>query len=804
MVYLEPITEETQSDLHSQTSGGTRTSVPASQADGASLVSSSDVTDPRTNLTSALRPPSRGRSHTEQDENDGVPEGIRNNGLKRWWHVMGMSSSPARPSSSHRHHQQSASNSGSVHSNSESRSGSESGNSSTLAIDMGDDGLESRAHGSSLNLLPPLEFDGDGDVDGDGLHYPISSMDNEAGEAASDSDGVVSLASLSGSSPTRSPVRNTSTRYNVMDGSSPKKGGVGGEGVDLSGINGSDSADANASAASRKVSFSQTIQVTKINSSPRRSPGRGTRKHLVYATGAQGNGALIDITNTNGERNIENKSKRRCSRPQLLMGFTLIFAFLAIVIGVSVHLINSSGKSGGSSGSVNAVDEMDDDSFATEAPTLELDGDFSSLPAVPTSAPTVDPYQNDLLAAADALLRSISPETAAAIDDVKGSPQQLAYEWITTWDEANLELNVGQPQQSNTRNVVTAKRYIQRFVLGLFYFSTGGKGNEEGDGASKDPFLNFLSTTPVSADVKPFLSASHECRWFGISCESLPVVNEFNENFGGESEEIVVSIDLSNVGLMGTIPDEIGRLEALEDLSLFNNDIFGTIPSSLMMLPLLAYIDLGSNFLSGSIAPLSPQLEFLYLNENRLTGFVPRGKNGMDYKLKHLWVHQCQLTGPLPDRLANFGQLEQLLLYENQITGTIPKTLSSLSSLSHLDLSSNSLSGSLPDALYDMPSLTSVYLSVNQLSGPIMSHASSSSRQLSHLWLDRNSFSGDIPSSFGGFLNLRTFLIHQNDLEGTMPFEVCDLFGARGELERLEADCVEGIPVNCTCCTECL
>ena len=54
-------------------------------------------------------------------------------------------------------------------------------------------------------------------------------------------------------------------------------------------------------------------------------------------------------------------------------------------------------------------------------------------------------------------------------------------------------------------------------------------------------------------------SAYHECRWFGITCESR------------SSEEVVVAIDLSNLGLVGTIPEEIGiGLEAIEDLTLYN------------------------------------------------------------------------------------------------------------------------------------------------------------------------------------------------------------------------------------------
>ena len=239
--------------------------------------------------------------------------------------------------------------------------------------------------------------------------------------------------------------------------------------------------------------------------------------------------------------------------------------------------------------------------------------------------------------------------------------------------------------------------------------------------------------------------------------------------------------------------------------TLYNNDLFGTIPPSLMTLPNLFYVNLGSNYLVGSIPPISTTLQYLYLNTNRLTGRLPRGKNGLDYKLKHVWAQQCQLTGRLSDRIDNFENLEQLVLYENRISGTIPTTLSSLSVLSYLDLSSNRLTGTLPETLLDMPSLSSLYLSHNQLSGSIVGQASSLSK-LAYLWLDDNEFSGEILPTFGdNNLNLKSLLLSGNNLFGTMPIQVCDLFGTRGELERLETDCAGEFPqMNCTCCTLCL
>ena len=269
-------------------------------------------------------------------------------------------------------------------------------------------------------------------------------MDNEVGEA-SESDGVISLGSLSAStsSPAQSPSRTKPEADNNIGG-----------GVHLGGMNASGGAD------DRKVSFSQNVDVAKIpfghgGNSPRRSPGRRTKPRNGHLNG--------------GARDGDESATRRCSRSQLLIGFTLLSAFLAIVIGVSIHLISSSGKSSGSSSNANAMDgdvatgpsmatgKEDDDEFVTDAPTLEpeqgeSDRDGSLPPVGPTLAPTVDPYRDEILAAADALIRSISPSTATAIDDESETPQNLAYQWITTWDEANLELNVGQPRQGNHRN----------------------------------------------------------------------------------------------------------------------------------------------------------------------------------------------------------------------------------------------------------------------------------------------------------------------------------------------------------------
>ena len=53
--------------------------------------------------------------------------------------------------------------------------------------------------------------------------------------------------------------------------------------------------------------------------------------------------------------------------------------------------------------------------------------------------------------------------------------------------------------------------------------------------------------------------------------------------------------------LVGTIPDELGKLTSLTKLNLGENKLSGTIPSSLNTLTNLTYVQLNDNMLEGTI-----------------------------------------------------------------------------------------------------------------------------------------------------------------------------------------------------------
>ncbi|KAJ3692129.1 hypothetical protein LUZ60_012479 [Juncus effusus] len=125
------------------------------------------------------------------------------------------------------------------------------------------------------------------------------------------------------------------------------------------------------------------------------------------------------------------------------------------------------------------------------------------------------------------------------------------------------------------------------------------------------------------------------CTWSMVSCSS---------------EGFVISLDMANKGLSGSLSPSVGNLSHLQTLLVHNNKISGPIPSEIGKILGLKTLDLATN----------------------------------------------QFTGEIPDSLGQLTQLGYLRLNRNNLSGWIPESVANLSSLSFLDLSYNNLTGSIP------------------------------------------------------------------------------------------------------------
>ncbi|XP_052179690.1 LRR receptor-like serine/threonine-protein kinase SIK1 [Diospyros lotus] len=155
--------------------------------------------------------------------------------------------------------------------------------------------------------------------------------------------------------------------------------------------------------------------------------------------------------------------------------------------------------------------------------------------------------------------------------------------------------------------------------------------------------------------------SSGVCSWMGVSCTSNP-------------NKRVEGLNLSGMGLQGTIPRELGRLSALVHLNLSINSLEGDFPVEICNLSALETLDLSKNNLSGWIPEQVEQLK----------------------NLTHLSLANNQFYGSIPENISHLENLEVLDLRFNNLFGEFPgKQLSDLN-LTYLNVSNNKLKGKVP------------------------------------------------------------------------------------------------------------
>ncbi|KAL6282484.1 hypothetical protein ACE6H2_013413 [Prunus campanulata] len=229
------------------------------------------------------------------------------------------------------------------------------------------------------------------------------------------------------------------------------------------------------------------------------------------------------------------------------------------------------------------------------------------------------------------------------------------------------------------------------------------------------------------------------CNWVGVTC--------------GARHLRVSVLNLSHMGLTGTIPPNLGNLSFLVQMHFRNNSFHGTLPHELSYLRRLKLISFGFNNFMGLI-PL-------------WFGSFP--------KLQTFKLYGNQFSGRVPKEIGNLTQLREIYLGMNNLTGHVPVGVFNMSSLTALNLYGNNLNGGLLDNICQhLPSLQRLNLGRNQFDGPLPSKLWQCT-QLLHLTLEENNFSGGIPKTIGNLTQSRTIYLSINNLTGTIPDEMGDL-----------------------------
>ena len=208
---------------------------------------------------------------------------------------------------------------------------------------------------------------------------------------------------------------------------------------------------------------------------------------------------------------------------------------------------------------------------------------------------------------------------------------------------------------------------------------------------------------------------------------------------------------------MGPIPPELGSLGNLEWLYLNNNKLSGRVPSELGNLGNLQRLNLSKNTdligsLPGSFSSLA-NLNTLKADGTRLCAPLNDDfQTWLSGVESRSGVNTC---ADAPDRTALIAlyqatggqnwENDEGWLNDGPLGEWYGVTTDDIGRVTHLDLNENSLQGTIPSTLDSLGELQWLNLSENQLSGTI-------------------------PSELGNLSNLQALLLSSNYLSGTIPF----------------------------------
>ncbi|KAJ7959270.1 Inactive receptor kinase [Quillaja saponaria] len=180
--------------------------------------------------------------------------------------------------------------------------------------------------------------------------------------------------------------------------------------------------------------------------------------------------------------------------------------------------------------------------------------------------------------------------------------------------------------------------------------------------ADKEVLLYFLQNMAHRRPLNWNKNSSVCKTWTGVICNN--------------EQSRIIALHLPGAGFHGPIPpNSLGRLSAIQTVSLRLNSISGPFPSDFLKLKSLTNLYLQFNKFSGPL-PLDfsvlENLSVINLSNNAFSGMIPSSISNLTH-LTYLNLANNSLSGEIP--ALNVPSLQQINLANNNLTGIVPKAL---------------------------------------------------------------------------------------------------------------------------------
>ncbi|KAK6228928.1 hypothetical protein SCA6_017879, partial [Theobroma cacao] len=238
-------------------------------------------------------------------------------------------------------------------------------------------------------------------------------------------------------------------------------------------------------------------------------------------------------------------------------------------------------------------------------------------------------------------------------------------------------------------------------------------------------------------------------------------------------------LDIRYNSFQGTLPPCLNNLTSLRILDLHDNLFSGSIPRNSIPSPnFLQYMDISGNDFEGSFSFSSifnhSKLEVVILGstENKLQIDNENQARNPLFQLKALLLSNCNMK-TAPNFLLNQHRLREVDLSHNKLNGVFPSwLLQNNSDLKFLNVRNNSFTGRFDLPLHPMNRMVYIDVSCNHLEGQLPKDLGMKLSNLEFLSFSKNYFEGELPPSTGGMRKLQRLDLSFNNFSGQVPKEL--------------------------------